>query len=142
VIFIKQLGGNMRKYNFFLITSIIIFLVGCVAPYPARITNNASERKSKVLIFDRSLRNDIAVAGFKKMKLVNGSLTTNLRLKNQTDKPLTVQVKIKFKDKQNFFIEESKWKLVVIPPYKINTVNYSSRSTEAVDFAADIRNCQ
>ena len=132
----------MRKYNFFLTISIIIFFVGCVAPYPARITNNASERKSKVLIFDRSLRNDIAVAGFKKMKLVNGSLTTNLQLKNQTDKPLTVQVKIKFKDKQNFFIEESDWMPVVIPPYEINTVGCSSRSTEAVDFAADIKRCQ
>ena len=132
----------MRKYNFFLTISIIIFLIGCVAPYPARITNNASERKSKVLIFDRSLRNDIAVAGFKKMKLGNGLLTVNLQLKNQTDETLKVQVKIKFKDKQNFFIEESKWKLVVIPPYEINTVGCSSRSTAAVDFAADIRSCQ
>ena len=132
----------MRKYNFFLITSIIIFLIGCVGPYPARITNNASERKSKVLIFDRSLRNDIAVAGFKKMKLGNGLLTGNLQLKNQTDETLKVQVKIKFKDKQNFFIEESKWKLVVILPHEINTVGCYSHSSEAVDFAADIRNYQ
>ena len=132
----------MRVCSFFLTCCMIILLGGCVGPYPVPIVEDPLERTSQVLVFDWSIRDDIAATGLRKSRLANGLLQVEAQLKNQTDEPLPVQIKVKFKDKDNFFIEETNWMPVVIPAYEIYSLKTNSLSDKADDFVVNVRYCR
>ncbi len=122
-----------------LIFSIVVFLSSCAGPYKATRIDNALEREEKVVLMDNKLQDDITITGLRKGRLSNGLLKVEAQIKNQTDKSLPIQIKLRFKDKDKFFVEETNWMPVVIGHYEIYSFESNSLSEKPIDYTISIR---
>ena len=117
----------------------IVFLSSCVGPYTATREDNSLEVTEKVVLMDNKLQDDITITGLRRGKLANGLLKVEAQIKNQTDKSLAIQIKLRFKDKDNFFVDETNWMPVVLGHYEIYSFESNSLSDKPVDYVISIR---
>ena len=130
----------MKKIQLLMLGLItLLMLISCAGPYKSKRIDNPLEQIDKVVLMDNSLQDDIAITGLRKGRLANGLLKVEAQIKNQTDESLPLQIKLKFKDKDNFFIEETNWMPVVVPHYEIYTFEMNSLSDKPVDYVVCIR---
>ena len=116
-----------------------LFLISCVGPYQATRVDNPLEQTEKIVLMDNKLQDDVTITGLRKGRLENGLLKVEAQIKNQTDEALPLQIKLKFKDKDNFFVEETNWIPVVVPHYEIYTFESNSLSDKPDDYVICIR---
>jgi len=129
----------MMKIILLLSMAMVVFLSSCVGPYTATREDNALEVTEKVVLMDDKLQDDITITGLRSSRLANGLLKVEAQIKNQTDKSLPLQVKVRFKDKDNFFVDETNWMPVVLGHYEIYTFESNSLSDKPVDYVISIR---
>jgi len=129
----------MKKYKFLSLLFIIALLSACVGPYKVTREDNALERNEKIVFMDRKLQDDLTIVGLRRGRLANGLLKVEAQIKNQTDKSLPVQIKLRFKDEDKFFVEETNWMPVVIAPNAIYSFDSNSLSDKPVDYTISIR---
>ncbi len=129
----------MNKILLLLSLAIVVFFSSCVGPYSATREDNALEREEKVVLMDDKLQDDITITGLRRGKLENGLLKVEAQIKNQTNKSLALQIKLRFKDKDKFFVDETNWMPVVIGHYEIYTFESNSLSDKPVDYVISIR---
>jgi len=127
--------------NLFLLIGLIVTLslISCAGPYKSTRIDNPLEQTEKIVLMDNSLQDDITITGLRKGRLANGLLKVEAQIKNQTDAALPLQIKLKFKDKDKFFIEETNWMPVVVPHYEIYTFESNSLSDKPEDYVICIR---
>lgn len=120
--------------------TVVLVLGGCASgPYMAKRVDDPLEHTSKVVLMDRGLRNDVAAAALRIERLENGILGGDVQIKNETAKPLAVQLKVKFLDSGKFPIEETNWMPEVIPGNEIYTMKVTSLTKEAQDFVVLVK---
>ena len=117
----------------------IVSLSSCMGPYSATREDNALEVTEKVVLMDDKLQDDITITGLRRGKLANGLLKVEAQIKNQTDRSLPIQIKVRFKDKDNFFVDETNWMPVVLGHYEIYSFDSNSLSDKPVDYVISIR---
>ncbi len=115
-------------------------LAACATgPYQARRVDNPLEQTSKVVLMDRGLRNDVSAAAMWTERLENGLLGADVQIKNESSKPLAVQFKVKFKDANGSFIDETTWMPEVITQHEIHTLKVTALKKEAQDFVVLVK---
>ena len=117
----------------------IVSLSSCMGPYTATREDNALEVTEKVVLMDDKLQDDITITGLRRGKLANGLLKVEAQIKNQTDKSFAIQIKVRFKDEDNFFVDETNWMPVVLGHYEIYSFDSNSLSDKPVDYVISIR---
>ena len=129
----------MNKLFFLFSLLIVIFFISCAGPYKVTREDNALERDEKVVLMDNDLQDDITITGLRRGRMQNGLLKVEAQIKNQTDSALAIQIKLRFQDKDKFFIEETNWMPVVLGHYEIYSFESNSLSDKPVDYTLSIR---
>jgi len=129
----------MNKLFFLFSLLIVFFFISCAGPYKVTREDNALERDEKVVLMDNDLQDDITITGLRRGRMQNGLLKVEAQIKNQTDSALAIQIKLRFQDKDKFFIEETNWMPVVLGHYEIYSFESNSLSDKPVDYTLSIR---
>ena len=117
-----------------LLISCLLLICSCSGPYYAMRSDYDAEKANKVLLMNRSLRNDIEVVKLVHGKLENGVFFVEVQLRNCSgSSSLPIQYRTQFYSKDFREVESTNWKPFVLGPGDIITLKENTVSADMVD---------
>jgi hypothetical protein len=119
-----------------LILAVLLVLVvaGCGGAYKATQPSRPTlEDTEKIIYKDLDLKYSVGVIDISQ-DYVNGLLRARCRLKNLTGKTINAEIKIKFRDAQDYELGDPPWTPLPLESSEIRSFEQIATSTDAVDF--------
>lgn len=131
------MSSRTRKASgFWLLLSVSLVLVaaGCGGAYKATQPSRPTlEDTEKIIYKDLDLKYSVGVIDISQ-DYVNGLLRARCRLKNLTGKTVNAEIKIKFRDAQDYELGDPPWTPLPLESSEIRSFEQIATSTDAVDF--------
>lgn len=135
----------MKKVILIVLSS--LFILSCSSgPYiPQSDPHSPEASGKKVVLFDENLVDRVAVdRAVVTKRNEQDCLVVQAALRNQTDKPLSVQVQVLFKDAQGVILysdlgAETPWQSMVLSPNETKSISQVSLTSSARDYTVRVR---
>lgn len=132
------------KYSRTLVLSMLAalpFLSGCGGgAYPAKnATKYNYETTAKFVALDSGAQRSVTCPGLQERRLEDGRMEVVANLRNRENRRIEVQVNCVFKDEQNFPVDETPFRIIMLTENATEGVTFVSMNNKAKNYTVRVR---
>ena len=134
----------MKTFAFSLSLAALVALAGGCATHegayePKNTTNYNLEDTAKFVLFDEGAQRSVTCSGLQTSQTPDGRLKVAARLRNRENRRIEVQANCDFKDAQDFTVDATPFRTVILDENATETVTFESFNKNAVRYTIRVR---
>lgn len=116
-------------------------LSGCGGgAYPAKnATKYNYETTAKFVALDSGAQRSVTCPGIQERRLEDGRLEVVANLRNRENRRIEVQVNCVFKDEQNFPVDETPFRIIMLTENATEGISFTSMNNKAKNYTVRVR---
>ena len=117
------------------------FVSGCGGgAYPAKnATKYNYETTAKFVALDSGAQRSVTCPGLQERRLEDGRLEVVANLRNRENRRIEVQVNCVFKDEQNFPVDETPFRIIMLTENATEGISFTSMNNKAKNYTVRVR---
>lgn len=132
----------MKAFALFLSAALAALASGCVhggAYEPKNTGKYNMEDTSKFVLFDEAAQHSVTCTGIQTAQTPDGRLKVSAKLRNRENRRIEVQANCEFKDAQDFAVDSTPFRAVILDENATETISFESLNKNAVRYTIRIR---